>query len=37
MLGATGCDGGGYDNLLVRVDVETRRVPFRGDCWQADW
>ena len=88
MLGSTGCDGGDYDNLLVHVDVETRRVvstvplglpvepfsldvdrsggrviiavagktddqrpatvyvlrdgrpqrvPFHGDCWQADW
>jgi DNA-binding beta-propeller fold protein YncE len=87
-LGARGCGGGPYDNLLVRIDLETRRVestvplglpvepfgldvdrsgrhvliaaagkpddqrpatvyvlrdghpqkvPFAGDCWQADW
>jgi hypothetical protein len=87
-LGARGCNGGPYDNLLVRFDLETRRVestiplslpvepfgldvdrsgrhvliaaagkpndqrpatvyvlrdgrprkvPFAGDCWQADW
>jgi hypothetical protein len=87
-LGGQGCGGGRFDNLLVRFDLETRRVvstvplglpveifsvdvdrsgrhviiaaagkpndqrpatvhvlhdgrplpvPFRGDCWQADW
>ena len=87
-LGARGCGGGPYDNLLVRYDLETRevestvplglpvepfgldvdrsgrhvlvamagkpndqrpatvyvvrggrlhKVPFAGDCWQADW
>jgi hypothetical protein len=87
-LAGQGCGGGGYDNLLVRYDLETRqvvstlelglpvepfsldvdrsgghvliavagkpndqrpatvyvvrdgrprRVPFPGDCWQADW
>ena len=87
-LTSQGCGGGTYDNLLVRYDLETRRVvstvplglpvepfsldvdrsgrhvllavagkpndqhpatvyvirdghpqrvPFRGDCWQADW
>ena len=88
VLGGQGCGSGSYDNLLVRIDVETRRVlstvplgrpvevfsldvdrsgrhvilalagkpndqrpatayvlrdgrlqrvPFRGDCWQANW
>jgi hypothetical protein len=87
-LGSRGCDGGPYDNLLARFDLDTRRleetvplglpvepfgldidrsgrhvlvamagkpndqrpatvyvvrdgrpfkVPFVGDCWQADW